>query len=86
MIIDFHTHILKETVLKLTKGKLKELEEKTGETNVASREILKYLCDQGLLGLTVPGKYGTGPEKMSLISFCLAREMRSSIWSLPDNY
>lgn len=41
MIIDFHTHILKETVLKLTKGKLKELEEKTGKTNVVSREILK---------------------------------------------
>jgi acyl-CoA dehydrogenase len=67
--------LLRETIVKLTKGKLKELEEKTGETNVVSREILKYLGDQGLLGLTVPGKYGTGPEKMSLVSFCLAREI-----------
>ncbi len=66
--------MLRDSVVKLCKGKLKELEEKTGETNVASREILKFLADQGLLGLVVPGKYGPGPETMSLVSFCLVRE------------
>jgi acyl-CoA dehydrogenase len=66
--------MLRESVIRLSKGKLLELEEKTGETNVVSREILKFLADQGLLGLTVPGKYGSGPERMSLVSFCLVRE------------
>jgi acyl-CoA dehydrogenase len=66
--------LLRESVIKLCKGKLKELEEGTGETNVVNREILKFLADQGLLGLTVPGKYGPGPDTMSLVSFCLVRE------------
>lgn len=66
--------MLRESVIRLCKGKLGELEERTGETNVVSREILKFLADQGLLGLTVPGKYGSGPETMSLVSFCLVRE------------
>lgn len=66
--------MLRDTVIKLCKGKLKELEEKAGETNVVNREILKFLADQGLLSLTVPGKYGSGPPNMSLVSFCLVRE------------
>ncbi|MBW2060330.1 MAG: acyl-CoA dehydrogenase family protein [Deltaproteobacteria bacterium] len=66
--------MLRESVIKICQGKLKELEEKIGETNIVSREILKFLADQGLLGLTVPGRYGGGPENMSLVSFCLVRE------------
>ena len=66
--------MLRESVIKICQGKLKELEEQAGETNVVSKEILKFLVEQGLLGLTVPGKYGNGPETMSLVSFCLVRE------------
>jgi len=66
--------MMRDSVIKMCKGKLKELEEQVGETNVVSREILKFLGDQGLLGLTVPGKYGSGPETMSLVLFCLVRE------------
>jgi len=73
-LISEEQKMLRDTVIKLCQGKLKELEEKAGETNVANREILQFLADQGLLALTVPGKYGNGPEKMSLVSFCLVRE------------
>jgi len=73
-LISEEQKMLRDTVVKLCQGKLKELEEKAGETNVANREILGFLAKQGLLGLAVPGKYGTGPEKMSLVSFCLVRE------------
>ena len=66
--------MLRDTVIKVCQGKLKDLEEQAGETNVVDRSILRFLADQGLLGLTVPGKYGTGPERMSLVSFCLVRE------------
>jgi len=66
--------MLRETVVKMCEGRLKEMDDEVGETNVVSRDILKFLADQGLLGLTVPGKYGSGPEKMSLVSFCLVRE------------
>jgi len=61
-------------VIKMCKGRLKEMDDEAGETNVVSQEILKFLAGQGLLGLTVPGKYGGGPETMSLVSFCLVRE------------
>lgn len=73
-LINEEQKMLRDTVIKLCQGKLKELEEKAGETNVVNREILSFLAGQGLLGLTVPGKYGPGPEKMSLVSFCLVRE------------
>jgi acyl-CoA dehydrogenase len=66
--------MLRETVLRLCQGPLKELDEKVGETNVVNRGILKFLADQGLLGLVVPGAYGPGPATMSLVSFCLVRE------------
>jgi len=66
--------MVKETVVRLCKGKLKEMEEEAGETNVVSRKILKFLGSQGILGLTVPGKYGSGPDPMSLVLFCLVRE------------
>lgn len=67
--------MLRETVLKMTQGKLAQLEEEAGETNTVNRAIVKFLGDSGLLGLTVPGKYGPGPEEMSLVSFCLVREL-----------
>jgi acyl-CoA dehydrogenase len=73
-LINAEQKMLRDTVVKLCRGKLREMEEKVGETNVVNREILQYLAGQGLLGLTVPGKYGGGPEKMSLVSFCLVRE------------
>jgi acyl-CoA dehydrogenase len=73
LIID-EQKMLRDSVIKLCKGKLREMDEKAGETNVVNREILQFLASQGLLGLTVPGKYGGGPEKMSLVSFCLVRE------------
>jgi len=73
-LISEEQKMLRDTVIKLCQGKLKELEERAGETNVANREILCFLAEQGLLGLTVPGKYGDGPEKMSLVSYCLVRE------------
>ena len=66
--------MLRDTVVKLCRGKLKELDDKVGETNVVNREILQFLAEPGSSGLTVPGKYGGGPEKMSLVSFCLVRE------------
>jgi acyl-CoA dehydrogenase len=66
--------LLRETVLRLCRGPLKELDEKVGETNVVNRGLLKFLADQGLLGLVVPGAYGPGPATMSLVSFCLVRE------------
>lgn len=73
-LISEEQKMLRDTVVKLCQGKLKELDEKVGETNVANRGILEFLASQGLLGLAVPGKYGSGPEKMSLVSFCLVRE------------
>jgi len=73
-LISEEQKVLRDTVVKLCRGKLRELEEKAGETNVVNREITRFLADQGLLALTVPGKYGNGPEKMSLVSFCLVRE------------
>ena len=66
--------MLRESILKMCKGKLGRLEEEVGETNIVNRDILKLLADQGLLGLDVPGEYGSGPEKMSLVSFCMVRE------------
>jgi len=73
-LINEEQKMLRDTVVKLCQGKLKELDEKAGETNVVNREILKFLGEQGILGLTVPGKYGPGPQQMSLVSFCLVRE------------
>ena len=78
-LINEEQKMLRDTVVKLCRGKLKELDDKAGETNVVNREILQFLADQGLLGLTVPGKYGSGPEKMSLVSFCLVREDTSPV-------
>ena len=73
-LINEEQKMLRDMVVKLCRGKLKELDDKAGETNVVNREILQFLAEQGLLDLTVPGKYGNGPEKMSLVSFCLVRE------------
>lgn len=66
--------MVRETAVRLCKGKLKEMDEQAGETNVVDRKILKFLGTQGLLGLTVPGPYGSGPDPMSLVLFCLVRE------------
>ncbi len=66
--------MLRESIIKMSKGKLGQLEEEVGETNIVNREILNFLADHGLLGLDVPGEYGSGPEKMSLVSFCMVRE------------
>jgi acyl-CoA dehydrogenase len=66
--------MVRETVIGLCKGKLKEMEEEIGETNVVSRKIMKFLGDQGILGLAVPGQYGHGPDPMSLVLFCIVRE------------
>ena len=73
-LINEDQKMLRDMVVKLCKGKLKEIDDKAGETNMVNREILRFLADQGLLDLTVPGKYGKGPERMSLVSFCLVRE------------
>ncbi|MBW2366947.1 MAG: acyl-CoA dehydrogenase family protein [Deltaproteobacteria bacterium] len=66
--------MIRESVIEMSKGKLGQLEEEVGETNIVNRDILNFLADHDLLGLTVPGEYGAGPEKMSLVSFCLVRE------------
>ena len=73
-LISDEQKMLRDSVVKMCQGRLKELDDAVGETNVVNQEILQYLADQGLLGLTVPGAYGPGPEKMSLVSFCLVRE------------
>ncbi len=73
-LITDEQRMLRETVLDIIQRELKDLDDRTGETNVVSREILKFLADKGLLGLVVPGKYGSGPETMSLVTFCLVRE------------
>lgn len=65
---------LRDMVLKLIKNELYELDEKIGETNTVNREILELLAKNHLLDLSIPGKYGSGPEKPSLVSFCLVRE------------
>jgi acyl-CoA dehydrogenase len=79
--MDFIVSLLSEEQKKLWKsvrdiceGELKELEKKAGETDRVDRDILKLLAGKKILGYAVPGKYGTGPEKMSLVSFCLIRE------------
>ena len=66
--------MLRESIIKMCKGKLGRLEEEVGETNIVNREILNFLANHGLLDLDVPGEYGSGPEKMSLVSFCMVRE------------
>ncbi len=73
-LITDEQRMLRDTVLDIIQRELKDLDDRTGETNVVSREILKFLADKGLLGLVVPGQYGSGPETMSLVSFCLVRE------------
>ena len=73
-LISEEQKMLRDTVVKLCRGKLRELDGKIGETNMVNRGLAEFLGSQGLLGLTVPGKYGPGPEKMSLVSFCLVRE------------
>ncbi|MBN1664300.1 MAG: acyl-CoA dehydrogenase family protein [Deltaproteobacteria bacterium] len=66
--------MVRQTVIGLCKGKLREMEEEIGETNVVSRKIMKFLGDQGILGLAVPGQYGHGPDPMSLVLFSIVRE------------
>jgi len=74
LLLTNEQRMLKQSVAEMCKGKLKKLEEAAGETNEVNRDILAFLADQGLLGLAVPGKYGQGPERMSLVQFCLVRE------------
>ncbi len=50
------------------------MEKRAGETDIVDRDILKLLAEEKLLGYTVPGQYGSGPDPMSLVSFCLIRE------------
>ncbi|MBW2621618.1 MAG: acyl-CoA dehydrogenase family protein [Deltaproteobacteria bacterium] len=66
--------MLRNTVIDIIRKELKDMDDEVGETNVVNRGILEFLAEKGLLGLVVPGKYGSGPEKMSLVSFCLVRE------------
>jgi acyl-CoA dehydrogenase len=65
---------LRESLLELCGGELFDLEKKAGETDRIDGNILKLLAEKKILGYTVPGKYGSGPETMSLVSFCLIRE------------
>ncbi len=67
---------LREKVIEICSGKLRELENQAGETDVVDRRILQLLADEKLLDYTVPGMYGSGsgPDPMSLVSFCLIRE------------
>ncbi len=65
---------LRKDVIEICKGELKELEKKVGETDRVDRGIVKLLADKKLLGYTVPGKYGSGPDSRSLVSFCIIRE------------
>jgi acyl-CoA dehydrogenase len=65
---------LRESVIEICSGELKELEKRVGETDIVNSDILKLLAEEKLLGYTVPGQYGTGPDPMSLVSFCLIRE------------
>ncbi len=64
----------RDLVRELCEGQLLELEKKTGETDKVAPDIVKLLADKKILGYCVPGKYGSGPETMSLVSFCLIRE------------
>lgn len=79
--MDFIVSLFSEEQKKLWKsvqgicsGELKELEKKAGETDRVDRNILKLLAEKKLLGYTVPGKYGSGPDVMSLVNFCMIRE------------
>ncbi|MBN1383199.1 MAG: acyl-CoA dehydrogenase family protein [Deltaproteobacteria bacterium] len=74
MLLTEEQKMIKETVVGLCKGKLKEMDEETGETNIVNRKIMKFLGEQGILGLTVPGRYGNGPDPMSLVLFSIVRE------------
>lgn len=80
-LVDEEQRNLVQKTEALCRGELAELERKTGETDVVSREILACLAGAGLLDWTVPGDWGTGnlrplraPDPMSLTSFCLVRE------------
>ena len=48
-LINDEQKMLRDTVVKLCKGKLKELDDKAGETNVVNREILQFLGRAGSL-------------------------------------
>lgn len=65
---------LREDVIEICKGELQELEKKVGETDRVNRDIVKLLADKKLLGYTVPGKYGSGPDPRSLVAYCIIRE------------
>lgn len=68
--------MLKQSLSEMCSGKLGEIEEQVGETNVVNREIMAFLAEHGVLSLAVPSKYSRlgGDDPMSLVSFCLARE------------
>lgn len=61
-------------VKKISREKLGDLEEQVGEVDYVNREIACFLGEQGLLGLAVPGEYGSGFNERSLVKFCLVRE------------
>ena len=44
-LISEEQKMLRDTVVKLCQGKLKELDEKVGETNVVNRGILEFLAE-----------------------------------------
>jgi|HubBroStandDraft_4_1064222.scaffolds.fasta_scaffold00453_16 acyl-CoA dehydrogenase len=65
---------LKEQVIRLCEETLRPLEERTGETNIVSRQIADELARAGLFRLLVPGEFGNTTDTPSLTSVCLVRE------------
>lgn len=65
---------LKRQVVRLCQERLRPLEQKTGETNVLSREIASELAQADLFRLFVPKEFGNEGEKPSLVSVCIVRE------------
>ena len=76
MLLTEEQRMIQKSVSEMCAGKLGELDARVGETNVVNKEILAFLAEQGLIGLTVPGKYGQEgkSERMSLVTFCTVRE------------
>ena len=59
-LISEEQKMLRDTVVKLCRGKLKELDDKVGETNIVNRGILEFLGSQGLWGLPYRGNTAPG--------------------------
>ena len=65
---------LKQRVIGLCQESLRPLEEKLGEADTLSRELVAELAHAGLFRLFVPREFGGSVDEISLVTICLVRE------------